>query len=321
MAACRMSEAHYQHQPVLLHEVLQSLVIKADGIYVDATFGRGGHAQAILQQLGPTGRLLAMDKDPEAVAYACHHFSQDARFTIQQGSFAKLAQFLMANHVYGQVDGILLDLGVSSPQLDEADRGFSFMKSGKLDMRMDSSSGMDAATWIAQVSEAELAQVLWEYGEERHSRRIARHIVAARAQSPIITTEQLAEIIRKAMPFPGKGKAFLKHPATRSFQAIRIAINQELDDLSAGLEQSFASLKRGGRLAVISFHSLEDRIVKQFIHQQAQDDRYPAKLPIKQAYFIPKLKKIGKAIKPASIEIAVNPRARSATLRIGEKLV
>lgn len=315
MVACRMTKETHQHQPVLLAEVLENLMIKPDGVYVDATFGRGGHAQAILGSLGPTGRLLAMDKDPEAIAYANQHFSSDKRFSIYHGSFAELKTFLVKENVYGQVNGILFDLGVSSPQLDNPARGFSFQQSGKLDMRMDSSSGMDAASWIESISEEELANVLWVYGEERFSRRIARAIVLARTEAPITTTQQLAEIVAKAHPAWEKGK----NPATRSFQAIRIAINRELDDLKEGLEQALEGLCVGGRLSVISFHSLEDRIVKQFIQHHERADHFPARLPVKYTEHARRLKRVGRAIQPTVAEVDRNPRARSAVLRIAEK--
>ncbi len=315
MVACRMTNTVHQHQPVLLAEVITHLGIKPDGIYIDATFGRGGHAQAVLGCLGPTGRLLAMDKDPEAIACANQHFSSDKRFSIYHGSFAKLKTFIENQQVTGKVDGILFDLGVSSPQLDNPERGFSFQQSGKLDMRMDSSSGVDAATWIESVAESELANVLWEYGEERYSRRIARAIVAARVEAPIATTQQLAEIIAKAHPAWEKGK----NPATRSFQAIRIAINHELDDLKQGLDQALEALNVGGRLLVISFHSLEDRIVKHFIQHHERGDHLPARLPVKHIDHAPRLKRLGRAIQASAIEVARNPRARSAVLRIAEK--
>ncbi|HLB57204.1 MAG TPA: 16S rRNA (cytosine(1402)-N(4))-methyltransferase RsmH [Gammaproteobacteria bacterium] len=311
-----MKEKFTLHQPVMLAEVIEHLAIKPDGVYLDATIGRGGHAQAILNQLGPTGRLLAMDKDPEAVAYACQHFLDDKRFMIQHGTFAELAKFVAKQNLVGKISGILFDLGVSSPQLDNPERGFSFMKNGKLDMRMDFSEGMDAATWIAKVDEKELADVLWIYGEERFSRRIARAIVAAREITPITTTLQLAEIIRKAMPVWQKGK----HPATRSFQAIRIKVNRELDDLKLGLVQGLEVLSKGGRLLVISFHSLEDRLVKQFMQQRERGPEIPAGLPIKHTHIPLNFKRVGRAIKPSMREIAENPRARSAVLRIGEKL-
>jgi 16S rRNA (cytosine1402-N4)-methyltransferase len=317
MVACRMNDLSNLHQPVLLAEVIANLVIKPDGVYVDATFGRGGHAQAILNQLGPTGRLLAMDKDPEAIACAGQLFAGDSRFSIHHGSFATLQKFLQTLDLMGKVDGILLDLGVSSPQLDDPERGFSFMREGKLDMRMDSSRGEDAATWIAKVPEQELAKVLWEYGEERFSRRIARAIVTFREHTPIVTTTQLAEIVAKAHPAWQKGK----NPATRSFQGIRIAINSELEDLEKGLKQSFDALKIGGRLLAISFHSLEDRLVKHFIHDHERGEQFPAGLPIKQALIQSKMKRIGRALKASEQEVTFNPRARSAVLRIAEKLI
>jgi 16S rRNA (cytosine1402-N4)-methyltransferase len=315
MVACRMNEFTYQHQPVLLAEVVESLAIQPEGIYVDATFGRGGHTQAILNNLGPKGRLFAIDKDPDAIAYAQQHFAADQRLTVYQDSFTKLGQFLQSQQVYGKVNGVLFDLGVSSPQLDDPARGFSFMRSGKLDMRMDYSQGMDAARWIATIGEQELAKVLWDYSEERFARRIARAIITVRQEKPITTTEQLANIVASAVPVWERSK----HPATRSFQAIRIAVNHELDELHQGLIQSLAALKGGGYLLVISFHSLEDRIVKHFMQQQERADNFPTKLPIKYASLQPKFKRLGR-IKPRLQEIASNPRARSAILRVGEKL-
>lgn len=319
MVACRMTEMNFPHLPVLLDEVIENLAIQADGIYVDGTFGRGGHANAILDGLGPNGRLYAFDKDPEAVAYARHFFAQDQRFTIFHGSFAELKAKLDPIGVFDKINGILLDLGVSSPQFDNPERGFSFSRGGKLDMRMDTTRGQDAATWLATVSEEELANVLWVYGEERFSRRIAKAIVEYRAQNPIITTEQLAAIIAKAAPTRQPGK----NPATRSFQAIRIAINQELTDLESTLEQVLEGLAVGGRLAAISFHSLEDRIVKQFIHAHEKGIRnkdIPRNLPIKEEPFHSRLRHVGPTIKPSLQELAKNPRSRSAILRIAEKL-
>lgn len=315
MVACRMKETVNLHEPVLLLEVLEQLAIKADGIYIDATFGRGGHSKAILHQLGPKGRLLVMDKDPEAIAFA-HQYFNDPRFTSFHGSFAHIEKFAKAENVYGKVDGILLDLGVSSPQLDDAERGFSFQKEGKLDMRMNSSAGISAATWLATVPEQELARVLWEYGEERHSRRIARAIVSAREEYPILTTTQLAKIIAKAHPSWQKGK----NPATQCFQAIRIEINHELLDLEEGLKQSLEVLKKEGRLLAISFHSLEDRLVKHFIQENEKGEHFPARLPIKQNLIHSRVKRLGRPIKASALEIARNPRARSATLRIAEKI-
>ena len=322
MVACRMNEIIKEHQPVLLREALTALAIQPDGVYVDATFGRGGHSRALLNQLSSRGRLLAMDKDLDAVVYAKKHFSHDARFTIYHGSFSNLKNGAIEQNVLGKIQGILFDLGVSSPQINDSARGFSFLRAGRLDMRMDSSQGIDAATWIASVSEQELANVLWKFGEERHSRRIARAIVMTREKEPITTTDQLAKIIKAAHPAWPKNK----NPATQSFQAIRIAINNELDDLTSGLEQSLEILAVGGRLVVISFHSLEDRIVKHFIQQHERDESFSAncpklrKLPIKQNPFCPRLKSVGRAIKPSEQEVLVNPRARSAVLRVGEKL-
>lgn len=316
MAACHMSEM-LQHIPVLLHEAVDALVTTTTGIYVDATFGRGSHSHAILQRLSQQGRLIAFDKDPEAVAYAKAHFSKDKRFTIIHSSFANLTRELNHLHLNGQINGILFDLGVSSPQLDNPERGFSFARSGKLDMRMDTTSGVDAITWIAQIGEKELADILWQYGEEKFSRRIARAIVTKRAEAPITTTAQLADIIKFAIPAPKKPHD--KHPATRSFQAIRIAINAELTDLEQALNQSISALSKGGRLAVISFHSLEDRIVKQFIKQQEKGQPIPRGLPIKAKDFQAVLSSLGKPIKPSLTEINLNQRARSAILRIAEK--
>lgn len=315
MVACRMNEEINKHLPVLLTEVLENLAVKPDGIYFDATFGRGGHADAILSQLGPAGRLFAMDKDPEAVAFARQRFASDSRFVIQHGSFADLDKVLMQFGLQGKLTGILFDLGVSSPQLDNPVRGFSFMRDGALDMRMDSSSGTDAAAWIARVTEQELATILWEYGEERYARRIARAIVTARQETPITTTKQLAEIVARAHPRWQKGK----NPATQSFLAIRIAVNHELDDLQKGLEHSLEALVVGGRLLVISFHSLEDRMVKRFMQHHERGDEFPAGLPIKQSRCQARLKRLGRAIKPSEQEVATNPRARSAVLRIAEK--
>lgn len=317
MAACRMNEFH-QHVPVLLNEAVQCLVLSPKGTYVDATFGRGSHSQAILDRLNADGRLIAFDKDPDAVAYAKQHFSHDKRFTIVHTSFARMQQCLDELNLSGHVDGILFDLGVSSPQLDNPERGFSFSREGKLDMRMDTTQGQDAMQWIAEVGEKELADVLWQFGEEKFSRRIARSIVATRAETPITTTAQLADIIKFATPKPKKPHD--KHPATRSFQAIRIAINQELTDLQQGLAQALEVLTIGGRLSVISFHSLEDRLVKQFIKQHEKGKELPRGLPIKGNQFDARLKSIGKPIKPNLQEVNLNPRARSAILRIAEKL-
>lgn len=322
MAACRMSEIFHNHIPVLLTETVEKLVFSPDGIYVDATFGRGSHSQAILDRLNTNGRLIAFDKDLDAVAHAKQHFAQDARFKIFHASFAHLQNILKTENVFGEIDGILFDLGVSSPQLDDPARGFSFIRDGKLDMRMDQTQEVDAMNWLAHISEKELANILWQYGEEKFSRRIARAIIVARENQPITSTVQLANIISQAI-FKTK-KSFTpkeKHPATRSFQAIRIAVNQELTELTQGLTQALEALRVGGRLAVISFHSLEDRIVKQFIRQQEKGRQIPARLPIKHNQFESRLKTIGKPIKPSSKETNINPRARSAILRIAEKIL
>lgn len=318
MAACRMSELFHQHIPVLLNEAVDNLFTVTDGIYVDATFGRGSHSQAILNRLSPQGRLIAFDKDPEAIAYAKERFAHDKRFTIVHRSFADIQSCLTEMNLFGKINGCLFDLGVSSPQLDNPERGFSFSKEGKLDMRMDTTQGIDAMSWLAKVGEKELADILWNYGEEKFSRRIARAIVTTRQETPITSTAQLADIIKFATPKPKKPHD--KHPATRSFQAIRIAINEELTDLEKGLNQALEALCLGGRLAVISFHSLEDRIVKQFIkhHEKGQD--LPRGLPVKGTTFDARLTSMGKPIKPSMKEININPRARSAILRIAEKL-
>jgi 16S rRNA (cytosine1402-N4)-methyltransferase len=308
--------SEFEHRPVLLEETLKALDIQRDGLYVDCTFGRGGHAARILQALGPTGRLLALDKDPHAVAVAREQFANEPRFMIEQGSFTRL-EFCVAEQGWlSSVDGVLLDLGVSSPQLDDAERGFSFRRDGELDMRMDPSSGMSAAQWLKTVKEQELAQVFREYGEERYAKRIARAVVKARETQPITRTKQLAEIIAQAHPRWEKGK----DPATRCFQAIRIFINSELDELRTVLPQAVNCLKIGGRLAVISFHSLEDRIVKRFIREQCRGDEFPPGLPVTQAMIQPHLRSVGKAIHPGAQEVEENPRARSSVLRVAEKI-
>lgn len=307
-----------QHQPVLLAEVLNGLAIKPDGIYIDATFGRGGHSTAIISQLNEKGRLLAIDKDLEAYHFALKQFATDKRFCVKQGSFTQLKKFVEEKNWIGKVNGILLDLGVSSPQLDDPQRGFSFLRDGPLDMRMDTTQQPDAASWLRSASETEICQVLHDYGEERFAKRIARAIVRERIEAPIMTTKRFAEIVAAAHPAWEKHK----HPATRSFQALRIFINHELDDLAITLKQCVDVLAIGGRLAVISFHSLEDRIVKQFIKGKSVTDNLPKHLPIiiesKQQK---RLQAIGKAIKTSDAEIKLNPRARSAVLRLAEKIL
>ena len=299
------------HLPVLYAQVMEGLRVVEDGRYLDGTFGRGGHARGVLEKLGPGGRLLLMDKDPEAIAEAERSFGGDARVSIRRGSFASLGAWDQAH----DLDGVLFDLGVSSPQLDVAERGFSFGKDGPLDMRMDPDSGESAAQWLARAEEREIADVLWLHGEERQSRRIARAIVARRAQQPLQRTADLAELVASVVP-RGKDKS---HPATRSFQAIRIHINHELADLEAGLDAALAALKPGGRLAVISFHSLEDRLVKRFVARHAKAPPANRRLPQAQA-FVPALAGEGGAIRADEAELAANPRARSAVLRVAEKL-
>lgn len=305
-----------QHLPVMFEQVMEGLQVREDGTYLDGTFGRGGHARGVLQRLGPGGRLLLMDKDPEAIAHAEVAFAGDARVSIRRGSFADMAHWDLAAN---GIDGILLDLGVSSPQLDVAERGFSFGKDGPLDMRMDPDSGESAAQWLARAEEDEIADVLWTYGEERMSRRIARAIVARRSEKPFTRTGDLADLLgavvgRKSAP----GKKEI-HPATRSFQAIRIHINRELADLESGLAATLSCLRDGGRLAVISFHSLEDRMVKRFIATHSKAPPANRRFPALQG-FVPTLKAIGGAQRATAEESSANPRARSATLRVAEKL-
>jgi 16S rRNA (cytosine1402-N4)-methyltransferase len=309
-------ERAYIHQPVLLNEVLEALAIRKDGVYVDGTFGRGGHAAAILAQLGPEGRLLAMDKDPEAVQSARMQFGNDARFEIEQGAFTMLTQLLAQRQLQGRVNGLLLDLGVSSPQLDDPARGFSFYTDGPLDMRMDPDTGISAAQWLQRASEREIREVLRTLGEERFAGRIARAIVNARSETPLQTTRQLAELIAAAVPSREKNK----HPATRSFLAIRIFINHELDDVRDVLEQVPDALAPGGRLAVISFHSLEDRIVKRFIRDEYRGEQAPPEFPLAGMDYRPRIRPVGKAIRASEAEIDSNPRARSAVLRVAERL-
>lgn len=301
-----------QHVPVLWSPVLAGLAIKPEGTYLDGTFGRGGHARGVLAQLGPDGRLLVMDKDPEAIAEAHALAAGDARVRVRQASFATLEAW---SETAGGLDGVLFDLGVSSPQLDAAARGFSFRNDGPLDMRMDPTQGMSAADFVNTADEAEIARVLWVHGEERQSRRIAKALVARRAERPFERTGDLADAIAKLL---GRGDG-RTHPATRSFQAIRIHVNAELDDLIVGLEAAERALKVGGRLAVISFHSLEDRITKQFISQRAKAPPSNRRAVVEVA-FTPRLRAIGGAITADEAELVANPRARSAVLRVAEKL-
>ncbi len=304
------------HQSVMLNEAIEGLAIKPEGIYIDGTFGRGGHSRAILQHLSEKGQLLAIDKDTAAIDYAHMHFSNDSRFNILQGSFARIKEFAKSMHIEGRVDGILLDLGLSSPQLDEPSRGFSFMHKGPLDMRMDGTQSLDAASFVNTAEVATMVKIFREYGEERFSQRIAKAIVHAREIAPIVSTDVLATIVKEANPKWEKHK----HPATRVFQAIRIHVNNELSDLQTVLSQALEILAIGGRLVVISFHSLEDRIVKQFMKREEQGEVLPFSVPIKASDLTTSFKRVGKAIKPREEEIKNNIRGRSAVLRIGEKL-
>jgi 16S rRNA (cytosine1402-N4)-methyltransferase len=303
------------HETVLLHPAVDALVSDRAGFYVDGTFGRGGHSRRILEVLTEDGRLLASDHDPEAIRVGRELMAQDSRFEICQCSFSEIDSRIAALGYEGKVNGILLDLGVSSPQLDDAGRGFSFTQDGPLDMRMNPDRGQSAAEWIASAKEEEIANVIYEFGEERFSRRIARAIVREREIQPITRTLQLAEIVKQANPAWEKHK----HPATRAFQAIRIFINRELGSLEQMLEKALSLLAPGGRLVVISFHSLEDRLVKQFIQRQSKGDELPRDLPVMASAFKPALIRIGKAIKPSAQEVEQNPRARSAVMRVAEK--
>ena len=303
-----------EHEPVLREEAVAALNIRPDGIYVDATFGRGGHARSILEQLGPHGRLLALDRDPQAVASATQQFADEVRLTIMHAPFSMLGSAVAERGWRGRVNGVLFDLGVSSPQLDDPARGFSFRTEGPLDMRMDSTRGESAADWLNRAAEQEIADVLFQLGEERYARRIARAILRARAATPITTTKQLAEIVAGAVPTRERSK----DPATRSFQAIRLHINRELDELRETLPQAMEVLAPHGRLVVISFHSLEDRIVKQFMRTQEKGRELPLDLPVRHIEIQSRLKVIGKPVRAGEDEVRRNPRARSAVLRVAE---
>ena len=303
------------HETVLLQEAVTALNVNPSGIYVDGTYGRGGHSAEILLQLGEHGRLIVIDKDPEAIADARQKYNSDKRVSVWQGSFGDFPVALNAAGVNKGVDGLLLDLGMSSPQIDDASRGFSFMRDGELDMRMDPSQGLSARQWLQQSDEQEIADVLWRYGEERFSRRIARAIVERCADKPLQTTLELAELIAQSVPRREPGK----HPATRSFQAIRMKINRELDDVHACLQQSVSHLAPGGRLVVISFHSLEDRIVKHFMRSMSRPAPIPRGLPVFDRDMETSMQLIGKAIKPSKAEVARNVRSRSAVMRVAER--
>ncbi len=307
----------FKHITVLLNEAVEALVQDSSGFYVDGTFGRGGHSALVLEQLADDGRLMGIDKDPQAIAHAHERFENEPRFSIAHGSFAQLQQFVAERDMAGKVDGVLLDLGVSSPQLDDASRGFSFLNDGPLDMRMDTTSGESAADWIARAEESEIADVIYTYGEEKFSRRMAKAIVEYREETPITTTGQLAKIIAEANPAWERGK----NPATRAFQGIRIHINRELEDLENCLDQALEMLKVGGRLVVISFHSLEDRIVKRFIRKHVKGDEHlPRGIPFTNDMLKIRLKNVGKAVKAGGPETEENVRARSAVMRVAEKV-
>lgn len=312
-----MTQPDFKHVSVLLQECVEALDIQPDGIYVDATFGRGGHSAAILNALGPNGKLIAFDRDPQAIDSA-KRFADDPRFSIIHEPFANMADALGDRGLSGKINGVLMDLGVSSPQLDDAERGFSFMKDGPLDMRMDTTRGMSAADWLASAEEQDITQVIKEFGEEKFGKRIAHAIVNQRKTAPITRTKQLADLIDEAVPVKDK----FKHPATRAFQGIRIYVNAELEQLRVGLKAAVDILAKEGRLAVISFHSLEDRLVKRFMKEQSRGKAVPHNLPITQAEIDADkvLRTLGKAIKPTEEEIAQNVRSRSSVLRVAEKL-
>ena len=308
----------FRHITVLLDEAVEGLAVRANGCYLDGTFGRGGHSRLILEKLGPDGRLLGFDKDPLAIATGNALAAEDGRFVVVQRSFAELGDEVVARGLAGKVNGILLDLGVSSPQLDDAERGFSFMNDGPLDMRMNPDAGVSAAQFIATAAEEEIARVFKEYGEERFSGRMARAVAERRDIKPFERTADLAQVLTVANPAWEKGK----NPATRAFQGLRIHVNNELGDLERGLDAALETLEVGGRLVVISFHSLEDRIVKLFMrkHAKGEMDKLPRDLPIIPKAFEPRLKLIGKPVFASEAELAANPRSRSAVMRIAEKV-
>lgn len=304
-----------RHQPVLLEEAVEALQIKPDGVYLDGTFGRGGHSRAVLARLTEQGRLFSLDRDPDAVAAGAELAKEDSRFRMDQGNYAEMERYVRAWGLEEGLDGILLDIGVSSPQLDDPARGFSFMEEGPLDMRMNPNEGVSAAEWLNEASEREMARVFWEYGEERFARRIARSIVMTRQQKRLETTAQLAQLIEGTVGRREKNK----HPATRCFQAIRIHVNNELANLEEGLVAAIRWLRPGGRLVVISFHSLEDRLVKRTIREAVRPGVVRRNIPEHPAHK-PTLKAVGKVIRPSERELSANPRARSAVMRIAEKL-
>jgi len=306
----------FEHTPVLLQEVLTALRVREGGRYLDATFGRGGHTAAILERVGEQGRVVAIDRDPQAIRAGHERFAAERRLTLVHSPFSELMRVVMEMGLVGGFDGVLLDLGVSSPQLDDALRGFSFAHDGPLDMRMNDSSGMTAAAWLAKVPEHELARIIREFGEERFAKRIARAIVQSRNEQPITRTTQLAEIVANAVPTREPGK----HPATRTFQAIRIQVNHEFEEIETALSGTLAVLAPGGRLCAISFHSLEDGLVKRFMQQQSQEDPVYAGLPMVPEHARPKLTRVGRPVHPSAAEVASNPRARSAIMRVAERV-
>jgi len=306
----------FEHTPVLLDEALAALQVREAGRYLDATFGRGGHTAAILQRIGAHGQVVAIDRDPEAIRAGRDKFAADRRLTLVHSPFSELAQVVKEMGMVGEFNGVLLDLGVSSPQLDDAARGFSFAQDGPLDMRMNNASGPTAADWLAKAPEYEIARVIREFGEERFAKRIARGIVQARVEQPITRTLQLAEIVAAAVPTREPGK----HPATRTFQAIRVQVNREFDEIEAALQGTLSALAPEGRLCVISFHSLEDGIVKRFMQKHSQEDPIYAGLPVVPAHAQPKLRRVGRAVHPSAEEVERNPRSRSSIMRVAEKV-
>ena len=309
-------ETDFSHQPVLLNEVLETLDVKQNGIYVDATFGRGGHSSAILNSLDREGRLIAFDQDPEAIAYGRKQFAGDSRIEFEHCNFSEMEAVIVARGLNNRIDGVLMDLGVSSPQLDDAERGFSFLKSGPLDMRMNTEQGESAMEWLARVEMRDLILVLKRYGEEKFAKRIATAIIETRAEQVIDDTTMLASIISDAIPVKEKHK----HPATRSFQAIRMYVNQELPSIETGLQAAASVLAVGGRLAVISFHSLEDRMVKRFMRDKSSRPKLPPGLPIMDKDEQPPFRLVGKSWVAGKEELAANPRSRSARLRVLERV-
>jgi 16S rRNA (cytosine1402-N4)-methyltransferase len=301
------------HHPVLLKEVVEAMNIRKDGYYLDATAGRGGHVAAVLDQLGPEGRILAMDRDPQAVAAVTRRFANEPRVNIRHAPFSSLSDHLETGDCF---NGILFDFGVSSPQLDDASRGFSFMRDGPLDMRMNTDESMTAASWLASAEMHEIRDVLRRYGEEKYAHQIACAIVRVRVDNPLETTSQLVKIIDDAVPRKDRGK----HNATRAFQAIRIRINRELEEIAGALPAALEALCDRGRLVAISFHSLEDRIVKRFMRDQARGDELPKEIPLRDAERNPRLRLIGKPVRATAAEIARNPRSRSAIMRVAERL-